>query len=131
MSPATDKNAFQAWTGKMFALLRIESKQAARDPSTWVVAFLLPVLFLLFFGYAISFDADNLRLAFINESGGAHSADLNLAFTQSPHFRAVSVTSREEATRMLVASQVQGVGHSAPFRLPAAKRPVTLDPADD
>jgi ABC-2 type transport system permease protein len=108
-SPPARQTAFRAWQGKTAALILKESKQAVRDPSTWVVALLLPVLFLLFFGYAISFDADNLRLAIINESGGAHSVDLNLAFAQSSHFRVVSVTSRMEATRMLVASRVQGV----------------------
>lgn len=99
----------QVWTGRLLALIGKECRQIVRDPSSWLVAIVLPCIFLLFFGYAISLDADHLRLAVIDESGGAGARGLHLAFAQSPHFRLVSATSRREATRMMGDSVVQGI----------------------
>lgn len=101
--------SLRTWMKRLLALSVKECRQIVRDLSSWLVAFILPCIFLLFFGYAISLDTDNLRLAIIDESGGAGAAGLNLAFAQSPHFRLVPAVSRQEAARMMSDSMVQGV----------------------
>mgnify|MGYP000431879175 CR=1 FL=1 len=107
--PVTSLTVSCAWGGRLLALIGKEGRQILRDPSSWLVAFVLPCLFLLFFGYAISLDADNLRLAVIDESGGAKAHGLGLSFAHSPHFRLVPAASRQEAARMMGDSIVQGV----------------------
>ncbi len=106
---APDRPNGSNWWSKLAALTLKEAKQVARDPSSWVVTFVLPTLFLLFFGYAISLDADNLRLAVFDESLGEHSESLSFAFARSRHFRVQPVTSRHEATQLMADSAVQGV----------------------
>ena len=107
--PVTSLTVSCSWGGRLLALIGKEGRQILRDPSSWLVAFVLPCLFLLFFGYAVSFDADNLRLAVIDESGGAKAHGLGLSFAHSPHFRLVPAASRQEAARMMGDSIVQGV----------------------
>ena len=101
LHPVTSLTVSCAWGGRLLALIGKEGRQILRDPSSWLVAFVLPCLFLLFFGYAVSLDADNLRLAVIDESGGAKAHGLGLSFAQSPHFRLVPAASRQEAARMM------------------------------
>lgn len=109
LHPVTSLTVSCAWGGRLLALIGKEGRQILRDPSSWLVAFVLPCLFLLFFGYAVSLDADNLRLAVIDESGGAKAHGLGLSFAHSPHFRLVPAASRQEAARMMGDSIVQGV----------------------
>jgi len=53
------------------ALVTKESHQALRDPSTLLIAFVLPVVLLLLFAYAVSLDARNVRVGVVLESPGA------------------------------------------------------------
>ena len=42
------------------AMAKKEALQILRDPLSLAMAFLMPVLLLLIFGYAITFDIDNI-----------------------------------------------------------------------
>ena len=47
---------------RLMALVVKESHQALRDPSTLLIAFVLPVVLLLLFAYAVSLDAKQVRV---------------------------------------------------------------------
>lgn len=100
---------FLRWLSQVLALIGKEFKQIMRDPSSYLVAFILPIILLLCFGYAISMDAGIMQLAFIDESRGALSQELGLAFEQSPHFDLHMVPARKVASQMMGDSKVQGV----------------------
>lgn len=69
------------------AVARKEWIQLRRDRRSMLLAFGLPVLMLLFFGYAISWDVRDLRLALLDEDGGRRSRQLVEAFEASGYFR--------------------------------------------
>jgi len=69
------------------AIARKEWIQLRRDRRSMLLAFGLPVLMLLFFGYAISWDVRDLRLALLDEDGGRRSRELVEAFEASGYFR--------------------------------------------
>ncbi len=52
------------------ALCRKESYQIVRDPSSILVAFMLPVILLFVMGYAINLDADHMRIGLLLEDPG-------------------------------------------------------------
>ena len=54
--PGRARPVFQ-WLAQLFALMGKESKQILRDPSSYLVAAILPMIFLLLFGYGITLDA--------------------------------------------------------------------------
>ena len=72
------------WTRQLGALILKEFRQIVRDPSSYLVAGVLPLLFLLLFGFGISLDPGVLQLAVLNQSGGVHSRGLETAFAHSP-----------------------------------------------
>lgn len=74
------------WLRQLMALMSKEFQQIARDPSSYLVAGVLPLIFLLLFGYGITLDAGILRLAVLNESGGSRSLSLAADFAHSPWF---------------------------------------------
>jgi len=44
------------------AYFQKEQKQILRDPSTFLIAFVLPLLMIFIFGYGVSLDADKISL---------------------------------------------------------------------
>lgn len=97
------------WKRQLGALILKEFRQIIRDPSSYLVAGVLPLLFLLIFGFGISLDPGILQLAVLNQSRGAHSRTLETTFAHSPWFQIHPVRHMEEAERLMRDSVVQGV----------------------
>ncbi len=97
------------WLRQYRALVGKEFLQIVRDPSSWLVAGVLPLIFLLLFGYGITLDAGVLHLGVLNQSGGRHSLGLTADFLHSPWFSVRSVGSMDEGARLMRDSQVQGL----------------------
>ena len=72
------------------AMIRKESLQILRDPSSIAIAFIMPLVLLLLFGYGVSLDARHIRLALVVEQPDANTASLTGAFQQSEYFATVS-----------------------------------------
>ena len=93
---------------RLAALMGKESRQIVRDPSALVVAFVLPVLLLFLFAYAVSLDVERVRLGLVVEGDGRAARDLAAAFTATPFFETVAVRHRRQAEPLLVGSDVRG-----------------------
>jgi ABC-2 type transport system permease protein len=76
---------------RLLAVARKEWLQLRRDPRSMVLAFVLPVLLLLFFGYAITWDVRDIRLVVLDQDATAPSRALVESFEASGYF---SVRSR-------------------------------------
>lgn len=55
---------------RFLALSRKETYQMIRDPSTLMIAFILPVILLLLFGFGVNLDASRIRLGIVSEDQG-------------------------------------------------------------
>jgi ABC-2 type transport system permease protein len=75
------------------ALVRKEFIAILKDPRSRFVLIVPPMIQLLVFGYAATFDLDRIPYAVYNEDGGAASRELLAAFQGSPHFRRVATLS--------------------------------------
>ncbi|MGB5259549.1 MAG: ABC transporter permease [Gammaproteobacteria bacterium] len=71
---------------RLIGMLRKESLQILRDPSSIAIAFVMPVVLLLLFGYGVSMDARHIPLAMVVEQSDANSASLVGAFQRSEYF---------------------------------------------
>ncbi|HXE58054.1 MAG TPA: ABC transporter permease [Gemmatimonadales bacterium] len=71
---------------RLLAVARKEVIQLRRDPRSLIMAFVLPVLLVLLFGYAISFDVDRIGLAVLDRDNGASSRALVDGFRRSGYF---------------------------------------------
>ena len=95
---------------RLWAIARKEWIQLRRDPRSMALAFLIPVLMLLFFGYAITWDVKHIELAVYDADGGTPAYDLVQAFEASGYFTVTHrLTSYDEGDRLLETGQVLAV----------------------
>lgn len=73
---------------RFMAYLKKESKQILRDPSTMLIAFVLPLLMIFIFGYGVSLDANKIRIGIVMEEMGNEARSLANAFLATPYFDA-------------------------------------------
>ncbi len=94
---------------RLIGLIRKESLQVIRDPSSISIAFVLPVVLLLLFGYGVSLDAEDVPLALVVESPTPETESFVAAFANSPYFRVDVLRHRAPAEAGLVAGRYRGV----------------------
>lgn len=71
---------------RLMAIARKEVIQLRRDSRSLALAFLLPALLLVLFGYAITWDVTNVRMAVVDHDASADSRNLVEAFQASGYF---------------------------------------------
>ncbi|HET8760192.1 MAG TPA: ABC transporter permease [Nitrospiria bacterium] len=71
---------------RLLAISRKELIQLRRDTRSLLLAFLLPVLLLVLFGYAITFDVEHIATAVLDQDRSARSRELIEAFKSSGYF---------------------------------------------
>ena len=93
---------------RLIALVTKESYQALRDPSTLLIAFVLPVVLLLLFAYAVSLDAKDVRVGVVLESPGASAQSLAAAFSGTRFLNTHFAHDRREVVDSVVAGRLRG-----------------------
>lgn len=75
---------------RLAAVARKEILQLRRDPRSLAMAFAMPVLLLVLFGYAITWDVRHIALAVVDQDGSSRSRALVDAFRASGYFDIVA-----------------------------------------
>ena len=83
------------------ALIVKELHQVVRDPGNVGIAVILPAVLLLLFGYGMSMDIKNVRIAYLAVPASSHSTDLETRLTLSRYFQTTRVFSTREAEEKL------------------------------
>ena len=94
---------------RLRGMVRKEWLQVIRDPSSIAIAFVLPMLLLLIFGYGVSLDSKHIPIALVAEHPGPQSASFLGGFEQSPYFSPMTVPSIQEAETLLRQNRVDGI----------------------
>lgn len=122
---------------RLLAIARKEWIQLRRDPRSLMLAFALPLALLVFFGYAINWDVDDLPLAVLDSDRSPASRELLESFESSGLFRVVDhLESQSQIDGPLVRGRVRAVlvippGFAADLRGPdGAEVQLLLDGAD-
>ena len=69
----------------------------------------MPVALILIFGFALSLDVKNARVAVVMEDVSPAATDLAASIAHSPYFQAQTVTSMEAAQKLMLQRDVSGV----------------------
>ena len=95
---------------RLRAIARKEWIQLKRDPRSMILAFVLPLFLLLFFGHAITWDVEDLGLAVVDRDGTPASRALIESLVSSSLFvvEEYAATSRE-GDDLLVRARVKAV----------------------
>jgi drug efflux transport system permease protein len=100
---------------RILALVRKEFLALLKDPKSRAVLIVPPIVQLLVFGYAATFDLKDIPYAVYNEDRGADSRDLVAAFQGAPSFQRVAVLHSEgEIAPLVDARKVLVVIHIGP-----------------
>ena len=90
------------------AIARKETLQIFRDPSTLLVAFVLPVVMLFLFAFAVSLDTRNVRLGVVLESDTEAAQSLAAAFAGSRYFSVTPARDRRDVEPAVIAGRLRG-----------------------
>jgi ABC-2 type transport system permease protein len=100
---------------RIFALMVKEFLALLKDKKSRMVVFIPPLLQLLVFGYAATFDLKEVPYAIYNEDGGQASRELLSGFRGSPNFRSVAdITHEEEITPLVDRRDALMIVHIGP-----------------
>jgi len=93
---------------RLVALVRKESLQAMRDPSTILIAFVLPVVLLFLFAYAVSLDVREVRIGVVLESDAPSAQSLAAAFAGTRYLKVTPARDRREVADLVVSGKLRG-----------------------
>jgi ABC-2 type transport system permease protein len=93
---------------RILAVARKELRQIARDKRTLGILLFLPAFFLLLFGFALSWDLRNVRIAVDDRDHSPASRNLVSAFVNSGYFElAATIRSDEDLNYLMDTNQIR------------------------
>ena len=96
---------------RMRGLIRKEFLQVLRDPSALAIAFVLPVVLLLLFGYGVSLDAEHVPIALVVDQPSPDTTSLCAEFEHSRYFRPTYVGGIHAAQQAMMERRVDAIVH--------------------
>ncbi|MCG6930901.1 MAG: ABC transporter permease [Desulfofustis sp.] len=94
---------------RLRGFLRKEALQIVRDPSSIVLALVMPMVLLVIFGYGVNLDAEYVPVAVVNDDHGVMSRDLVARFELSRNFHVYHARSMEQARQMIQLRDVDAI----------------------
>jgi ABC-2 type transport system permease protein len=101
--------ASRAKVRRIWALMRKESYEVVRDPSSVAIGIVMPVMLVLLFGYGLSLDVKNVPVAVVLEDSSPTARELAASFQLSPYFDARLLTAMPQAQQLMLEGKVDGI----------------------
>ncbi|MFZ0614115.1 MAG: ABC transporter permease [Desulfobacterales bacterium] len=108
---AEPENARGGGLMRLRGLVRKEFLQVIRDPSSIGIAFLMPVVLLLLFGYGVSLDAEHVPIALVIEQADGDTAGFLSVFGNNTYFAPVVMQDMRQAEAAMMEHRVDGIIH--------------------
>jgi ABC-2 type transport system permease protein len=94
---------------RIWALIRKEGRQVVRDPSSFAIGVVLPVMLILLFGYGMSLDVKHVPIAVVLEVPSPDASEIAASFQLSPYFETHITPSMAEAQTLMLSGKVDGI----------------------
>lgn len=94
---------------RLWGMIRKESLQIIRDPSSISIAFIMPLVLLLLFGYGVSLDAKNIPIGIVVDHTDGASQSLTGSFERSEFFQVSHFSSIQTAETALTERRIDGI----------------------
>ena len=116
---------------RLRALCRKETWQILRDPSSNLIAFVLPVVMLFIFGYGINLDSTAVRIGLVLEDKSPEAQRFAESLYGSRYFTVSTAETRAQLEQALTAGRVRGfvvvpVDFAEKLKRPAATAPLLV-----
>ena len=94
---------------RMAGLIRKESLQILRDPSSFLIAVVLPILLLFIFGFGVTLDLRRVPIGVVVEQLTPEAESFLASFGNSRYFDVRFVRHRSDVEKELVSGRLKGV----------------------
>jgi len=94
---------------RIWGLLKEEVLQVLRDPSSILIAFILPLILLFLFSYGVSLDLREIKIGVVLEQDSSKARDLLSAFQGSTYFKLRVARDRRQLQPLLVGGRLQAI----------------------
>jgi len=101
-APASERrHRWRTWWQQLAAVMLKEAKQVTRDPSSWIIAVVLPLTLLFLFGFGLSLDTSAVKIALVREDGSADARNFAAALEHSKWFVVLHTSDRASGKELL------------------------------
>lgn len=121
-------DAQQAKMSRLRALIKKESYQIVRDPSTILISVVLPLVLLFLYGFGVSLDLNHLRIGLVLEDTAPDAQSFTKSLTDSPYFDVKIVRDRRELLDDITRGSIRGFVVVPSYFSSFRKRPDTIAP---
>jgi len=104
-----ESSPLMAKARRVGALIRKESRQMVRDPSSFAVGVVLPLMLILLFGYALSLDVKHVPIAVVLEDTSSQGAEIAASFQLSSYFETQVTRSMALAQGKMLSGEIDGI----------------------
>lgn len=94
---------------RTLALAKKEVFQIIRDPSSILIAFVLPLILLFLFGFGVSLDANSIRIGVVDQDARPEARSLVQAYEASAYFEVTTAFDQASLEPALVAGELRGL----------------------
>lgn len=94
---------------RLKGLIYKETLQIFRDPSSLLIAFFLPIMFLVLYGYGLSFDIKEIKLGIVMEDTAPEAQSLVKSFMNSRFYNIHISHNRKIFEDELIAGDIKGI----------------------
>ncbi|MCS3430887.1 ABC transporter permease [Klebsiella sp. BIGb0407] len=101
-------NPLLSWR-RVRALCIKETRQIIRDPSSWLIAVVIPLLLLFIFGYGINLDSSRLHVGVLVEQQNGDAIDFTHTISASPFIQPTISDNRQQLTQLMQAGNIRGL----------------------
>jgi len=92
----------------LLALIKKEIKQILRDPSSIVIAFILPIISITIYMYGINLDSVKITLGIKNDDNSPEVATLVKSFGHSKYINSINYDNMEDIKTAVLSSKIKG-----------------------
>ena len=92
----------------LFALVKKEIKQILRDPSSIIIAFILPLISILIYMYGINLDSVQVTMGIKNDDQSPEVATLVKSFGHSKYVNSIVFDNEKDIETALMRSKIKG-----------------------
>ena len=94
---------------RLIALIKKETYQILRDPSSLMIAVVLPCILLFLYGYGVSLDANKIKIGLVIQDSSPQVQSLIRAFKDTKYFDIIISDNRKDIEKQIMSSHLRGM----------------------
>lgn len=92
----------------LLALIKKEMKQILRDPSSIIIAFVLPLISFMIYMYGLNLDSVNVTIGLKNDDTSQEVVTLIDSFDRSQYVRSIKFDNMDDIEQAIIRSKIKG-----------------------